>query len=213
MRFGRPCCTPSWVSSNSVNRKTLLVPVFRLDRPQHGDFMELVVEPQAGRGQRPWFYHLQGVGLDPAILLANQALQAVRAEGAEPLVYWTNPKLPLSQLAGVALALALSVWVADQRCGFGEIISVGQLEANAGEGLRVTDTGYTGRSLAAVAALGVRPRPACLILPGRPVLGHSDAALLQELERRGIRCFQVGSLESAAWACRQDVLEAGRMLA
>jgi hypothetical protein len=196
-----------------VNRKTLLVPVFRLDRPQHGDFMELVVEPQEGRGLRPWFYHLQGLGLEPAIQLASQALQAVRADGVEPLVYWTNPKLPLSQLAGVALALALSVWAADERCGFSEIISVGQLEVLAEEGLRITDTGCTGRSLAAVASLGVRPRPACLILPERPLLGQRETALLHALEHYGIRCLQVSSLESAAWACRQDALEAGRMLA
>ncbi|NJD08318.1 MAG: hypothetical protein FIA97_17750 [Methylococcaceae bacterium] len=196
-----------------MNRKTLLVPVFRLDCPQYRDFMELVVEPQDGRGQRPWFYHLQGLGLEPAIHLASQALQRVRGGTAEPLVYWTNPKLPLSQWGGVALALALSVWAAHERCGYDEIISVGQLEGAGGQGLQVVDTGYTGRSLAAVADLGPRPRPACLILPERPVLGLGDARRLFELEDAGIRCIRVGSLESAAQACRQDASIIGRMLA
>jgi hypothetical protein len=196
-----------------VNRKTLLVPVFRLDRPQHGDFMELVVEAQDGRGHRPWFYHLQGLGLEPAIHLASHALQRVRSGTPEPLVYWTNPKLPLSQWGGVALALALSVWAADERCGYGEIISVAQLEGDAESGLRVADTGYTGRSLAAVADLGPRPRSACLILPEHPVLGLSDARRLLELDDAGIRCVRVASLESAVLAFRQHVSVVGRMLA
>jgi len=190
------------------------MPVFRLDCPQQSDFLELVVEAQDDKASRPWFYHLQGLGLEPAIRLAERAVRSCRDGSVEPLVYWTNPKLPLSQWAGVALALAAAVVAAaDPRCAYDEILCIGQLDDRGGDGLQVADAGYTGRSLAAVAALGLRPRPACLLLPEAAALGPREMKLLAELDRHGIRPCRVGSLESLTVACRQDAAEAGSLLA
>lgn len=196
-----------------MKRKTLLTPVFQLDRPSLNGFVEFLVEPQPNRQNQPWFRHLQGLGLEKAIQLAERTLAGLEPSQRAVDVYWTNPSLSLNHTEGVALALALGVSVLDDRCSYNEIIVMGRLnpwEAIDGQRATIEDTGYTMPSLATVAALGFRAEPTCLILPVDPNLSPDRQALLAQIEQLGIDVYQVGTLDAAIAACLSVASEKAR---
>jgi hypothetical protein len=188
-----------------VIRKTVLTPVFRLDGPDSGEFVEMVVEPQCSWRPHPWFRHLQGLGLDRAIRLARRALTVLPPPESPVDLYWTNPSSPLSQTEGIALALALGAWAAmHERCPYGEIFVVGRLalpRPGTRGGATIEDTGYLASSLAAISALGTRTQASCLILPLKARAESDQQVLLAHIEQLGIDLHPVETLAAAVAAC------------
>jgi len=161
--------------------------------------MELMVEAQSVRHPRPWFFPLQGKGLEPAIRMAQQYLDSRKPTGPWPQVYWANPSLPLSQFGGIVLGLVLSVWIADERCAYDEIIAIGQCRTDRDPTLiegPATDAG-----LQAVLKLGARSRKSCLILPETGAEGAKQAERLAQVQQLGVATFRAGSLNGAVDIC------------
>jgi hypothetical protein len=185
-----------------MKRRTLLVPLYQLDKPQSVQFMELIAEASYQQGNS--FAQLGGLGLDSAIQMATSALQRFKKPHSHTALYWTNPSSNLLAVDGVTLALVLGAWAMEQPAGYERIIVSGRLTAQND----IVSNGYFSQSCAAVLALQAVSSATCFIVPISAIESHEQQIWLNRLRTQGVDVYPVATLDQAVRVCFSSVLRA-----
>ncbi len=205
-----------------MSRKTVLIPAVELAEPEHGELLELLIEPAGlGAGAEPQLELLYAHGLGVAVAAAQAALSTARLPPparslispatwlGPPVLYLANPRANLSNAAGAALGIALGLLLYAQRCPGQRLLATGALTISVASPVKIGPDRWLADKLKLALALGSQEQPLPFLVPAQVTPGVPTqtrcAVLIAALARLNIHVVPVNSLEEAVAACRRLV--------
>ncbi|MFO1434708.1 MAG: hypothetical protein U1F76_32280 [Candidatus Competibacteraceae bacterium] len=202
-----------------MSRKTILIPAVELAEPEHGELLELLIEPAGlGAGTEPQLELLYAHGLGVAVAAAQAALSTARLPPARswiapaawlgpPVLYLANPRANLSNAAGAALGIALGLLMYAQRCPGQRLLATGALTISAASPVKIGPDRWLAAKLKLALTLESQEQPLLFLVPAQVTPGVPTqtrcAVPIAALARLKIHVVPVNSLEEAVAACEK----------
>lgn len=202
-----------------MSRKMVLIPAVELAETEHGELLELLIEPAGlGAGAEPQLELLYAHGLGVAVAAAQAALSIACLPPARswiapatwlgpPVLYLANPRSNLSNAAGAALGIALGLLMYAQRCPGQRLLATGALPVSAASPVVIGPDRWLSAKLKLALTLGPQVQSLPFLVPAQVTPGVPTqtrcAVLIAALARLNIHVVPVNSLEEAVAACRR----------